>query len=197
LRLPDVMAEHEPGLRFDAVIGRRALSRETEKVRATQVLGALLAEDGLISLAEPIPRRAQRLYALVDASALPPEVVEQWKQAEEATYAASDDPLVNWDAADLANAMRAAGLRVYASHVESTASEYLLSARHLVDWFTPASTGRPSYLDHLSRMLDQETIEQIRRLLERQLVGQTCTWRSSVVYLVAGQDTQRRERSTS
>jgi hypothetical protein len=93
--------------------------------------------------------------------------------------------------------MRAAGLRVYALHVESTESEYLLSARHLTEWFTPASKGRPSYLDHLSRALDQETIDQIRRLLERQLVGQTCTWRSSVAYLVAGQDAQSRDVSIS
>ncbi len=186
--LPDVIAEHEPGLRFDAIVGRRALGREAEKVRAAQLLGALLAEGGLVSLAEPIPRRAQRLYALVDASALPSEVVEQWREAEEAIYTAPDDPLVNWDADDLADAMRAAGLQVYALQVESTESEYLLSARHLAEWFTPAGTGRPSYLDHLSRTLDQETIDQIRRLLERQLVGQTCTWRSSVAYLVAGQD---------
>jgi putative ATPase len=195
--LPAAIAEREPGLKFDAIIGRRALGREADKVRAARLLCELLAERGLVSLAETIPRRAQRLYALVDTSLLPDEMVEQWRQAEEAIYADPDDPLVNWDTDDLADAMNAAGLRVYSLHVQPVESEYLLAARHLNEWFTPASKGRPSYLDHLSRALPQETIEQIRRLLERQLVGQTCTWRSSIVYLVAGHDVESRDAPIS
>ncbi|MFN3331648.1 MAG: AAA family ATPase, partial [Caldilinea sp.] len=76
-----------PLLRFDAIVGHNALLDEADKGAVCQLLAELLAPGGVISLAERVPRYTQRLYALVDSRELAADVVERWRQAEEAIYA--------------------------------------------------------------------------------------------------------------
>ncbi|MBC7237422.1 MAG: AAA family ATPase [Chloroflexi bacterium] len=184
--LPQQVAAYDPRLRFDAIVGRRVLVRAADKAAALRLLRELLAEGGRISLAEPIPRRAQRLYELVDTSSLPKAWADAWRAAEEAIYANPQDPLVNWDLEDLRLACQQAGLQLYELHLVPSESEYLFGQRHIAEWFAPARGGRPSYVDHLSSALPAQALADIRRLLERQLVGQTRPWRSVIAYLVAG-----------
>ena len=90
-----------PLLRFDAIVGYNALLDEADKPAACRLLAALLAPGGVISLAERVPRRTQRLYALVDAHTLDADLLERWQRAEEAIYADAGDPLVDGGEADL------------------------------------------------------------------------------------------------
>ena len=70
-----------------------------------RLLKGFLAPGGTLALAENLPRHGQRLSQLLEAP-LPPEIAE----AEEKIYTNPDDPLVNWDAADLVRLIQEAGL---------------------------------------------------------------------------------------
>ncbi|MGC8826921.1 MAG: AAA family ATPase, partial [Anaerolineae bacterium] len=175
----------EPGLRFDRIIGRSIFTEEADRPALARLLAELLRPGGRIVLAEVIPRRAQRLYALVEPAALPRDLAERWKQAEEAIYSDASDLMVNWDASDLEAAFAAAGLEVRLEVVEEV-NERVLGPRNIAQWFTPAAGGRPSYVQRLlaSGLLTEGEIELLRQQLQR-LIGQPLVWRTSAAYVVA------------
>ena len=107
-----VGARHGVPLRFDALVGYNALMPQTDKATFVQSLHDRLAPDGLISLADRVPRHTQRLHALIDWGEVDEELHKRVVAAEEAIYADADDPLVNWDIGDLVAHCEAAGLAV-------------------------------------------------------------------------------------
>ena len=175
----------EPALRFDRIIGRNVFTEEPDKPALARLLAEILRPDGRIVLAEVVPRRAQRLYALVEPAALPGDLAERWKEAEEAIYADAGDVMVNWDAPDLERAFAEAGLEVQMEVVEES-NERVLGPRQLAQWFTPAAAGRPSYIQRLlaNGRLTEAEIEVLRQQLSRR-IGQPLVWRTSVAYVVA------------
>ena len=175
----------EPALRFDRIIGRNVFTEEPDKPALARLLAEILRPDGRIVLAEAVPRRAQRLYALVEPAALPGDLAERWKEAEEAIYADAGDVMVNWDAPDLERAFAEAGLEVQVEVVEES-NERVLGPRQLAQWFTPAAAGRPSYVQRLlaNGRLTEAEIEVLRQQLSR-LIRQPLVWRTSVAYVVA------------
>jgi len=56
-----VLAAQAPDVRFDRMIGRNALMREPDKAATAKLLAELLRADGVIVLAETVPRHTQRL----------------------------------------------------------------------------------------------------------------------------------------
>ena len=150
--------------------------------------GPLLAPRGVLVLAERAPRYTQRLYRLADLTALGAELAERVIAAEEAIYAAADDPLVNWDEETLRAAGAAAGLAVTVTAEDETAPTPITPAL-LVRWFTPAAAGaRPSYADHLARQLTPDEAARVRDLFQRQLTGEQVAWASRTLLLVARRD---------
>ena len=123
---------------FDALVGFNALLDETHKPAAVALLRDLLAPGGAISLAERIPRHTQRIYALVEPKGLEADLLARWQAAEEAVYARADDPLVNWDADDLARWFEAAGLAAQV-RVETETSDLQVTPQVLARWFGPAT----------------------------------------------------------
>ncbi len=188
--LPDLLAlvsgawqaGERNALRFDAIVGHNALFDLPDKAAVFGLLTTLLAERGVISLAERIPRHTQRIYRLAKTDDLPPELVTRWAEAEEAIYAAADDPLVNWQEGDLAVLARSAGLQTTIA-AEDDASEVQITASTLARWFTPADAGRPGYRDHLTKRLTPDEIAQVQKLLERQLVGQMVKWTGRMAFV--------------
>ena len=183
--LPALLATHgaEPP-RFDALVGHNALMDSADKPEAVRLLASLLTAQGAISLAERIPRHTQRLYQLVDLTALDDDLPKRLVAAEEAIYAYTDDPLVNWDAPDLARLFEEAGL-VVDSVIESETTEVQVTPAVLERWFAPAARGRPSYGDHLARALAPAEVAAVRALFERQLLNQPIIWAGKVLYLRA------------
>jgi len=185
--LPDLLAAHEQGeVRFDVVLGRNALTRHPGKVAAAQIIAALLADGGRLSLAEVVPRHGQRLHQLIDLSSLGEALSHRLVAAEEAIYSNPDDPMVNWDAADLKAALRVAGLSDVQAQVETVTAQQHLGAEHLTRWFGASpDRQRPTYAQHLRRYLSDEELTQVQALFERQLHDQPAAWTSQVVYLTA------------
>ena len=176
----------QASLRFDALIGHNALIDALDKAATVQMLRAYLTENGLFSLAERIPRHTQRLYQLVDLTGFDKALIERIIQAEEAIYADANDPLVNWDVADLVKIIEQAGLAV-TSQTEEEITELQVTPGVIERWFTPSRTDRPSYADRLATQLSAEEIGRLRAKFEQQLLNQIVQWRGRLLYLTATQ----------
>jgi putative ATPase len=198
--LPDLIATCGQGdVRFDVIVGRNTLTRHPDKAAAAEVIVSLLGEGGRLSLAEVVPRHAQRLYQLVDLSPLDEDLRQRLVAAEEAIYADPDDPMVNWDVADLEGAFQSAGLSHVGVETEMRTTQQRISAEQLVRWFgdSPApqrgSVGgqRPTYaqrlsqhsFDRLKTPLSTAELTQAQALFDRQLRDQSVAWTSQIVYL--------------
>jgi len=174
-------------VRFDAVVGRNALTRCADKAAALVQIRTWLRAGGRLSLAEAVPRQAQRPSALVDLTELESDLTGRLQAAEDAIYQAPDDPLVNWDLPDLEAALQAAGLRLHtALAYETHAEERRLTAAHLARWFTVSdSPGRPTYASRLRVCLSATELQRVEACFRRQLLDQIVPWRTTLVYVVA------------
>ncbi len=192
--LPDLIAAQGQGeVHFDAVVGRNALTRHPDKGAAARIIASLLNEGGRLALAEAVPRHAQRLSGLVDLSLLEEALRQRLIDAEEAIYTDPDDPMVNWDAADLEAAFspeeiygQSAGLSSEQIQVETVTTQQHISAEHLARWFSASPEGqRPSYAQRLHQSLSADELAQVQALFERHLRDQSVAWTSQVVFLLA------------
>jgi putative ATPase len=187
--LPALVAA-QGDVRFDVVVGRNVFTRRADKVLSARCIATMLHPGGVISLAETIPRHAQRLYNLFDRALLDDDLAQRWVIAEEAIYAGSDDPMVNWDAGDLQAAFEAAGFGSVRVRAEQGTTEVQITSALLARWFavsrdTLSDDRRPSYAHRLLAQLTPEEVMQLQALLKRSLGGQVVKWSSSVAYLLA------------
>ncbi len=192
----------EANVRFDAIVGRNALTaqlrpdnaprsaqyvvRSTALAHLAGLLAPLLRPNGIISLAEPVPRHTQRLYALVDLAELGAVLAGKVRDAEEAIYADPADPLVNWAEADLAAAFLGAQLTGVAVEGVETSVEARISPAMLDRWFAGIPDGgRPSYVQRLAIQLAGDEVAAVEALYRRKLTGATVGWRSVTAYVTA------------
>ncbi|MEZ4678919.1 MAG: hypothetical protein R2932_32360 [Caldilineaceae bacterium] len=171
-------------LRFDAIIGYNALLNEPDKAGVIALLAALLTAGGRIVVAERIPRHTQRLYQLVDLSALGQDLVQRVQSAEEAIYTDVNDPMVNWDAPALEALFRAAGYQV-TSQIERDDTQLQVSQAVITRWFAPGAGDRLSYGQRLASELDADEVTAVREAFTRQLLQQSVPWTGRLLYLVA------------
>ena len=189
--LPDLLAlRDEAGLHFDAMVGRNALARLSDKAEVLRLLLPLLRPGGRLALAETLLKHAQRLYDLVDLAPLGDDLRQRVLEAEEQIYANPDDPVVGWDLTDLQRALEAAGIEDLAVEQQVQETEILVSKATLDRWFaTEVEGGRPSYAQHLlaSPARDGITADElalVRATYESQLANQTIPWRTRLAYVV-------------
>jgi len=195
--LPELLALRGEGdLLFDAIVGRNPLGRDPDKAGVLRLLAGRLRPGGWLSLAETVARRTQRLYALIGdgPSRLGEDLYRQVRDAEEAIYADPNDPLVNWEAADLERLLAEAGFEGVTAEVEVQTSDLLVSPAVLDRWFAPdaergpvphAPGGRPSYGQHLLRGITPQELAVVRAEFQRQLAGQTVPWRTETAFFTA------------
>jgi putative ATPase len=185
--LPELIAAQGQGeVRFDVIVGRNTSTRHPDKAAAARVIAGLLGAGGRLSLAEAVPRHAQRLYRLVDLSGLGEDLRQRLMAAEEAIYADRDDPMINWDASDLEAAFQSAGLSDVHVQVEAASVQQHVGPEHLARWFGASpDRQRPSYAGHLSKYLSAAELAQVQTLFEHQFHNQTVAWTSQVVHLSA------------
>ncbi len=191
--LADLLALRGEGdLRFDAIVGRNALGSLPARGPLLQELVGRLRPGGRLSLVEAVAREGQRLYDLVDLSALDADLRRRLVEAEEDIYAREDDPLVSWQGSALREAAADAGLDSVTLEEETHEAEMLVSNGTLDRWFAAGGEGgRPSYAVHLARGLAGEEIVRVEALFRRQLTGQTVRWRSRLAFLTARQPLER------
>ena len=197
--LPQLLAEADAGqIRFDAIIGRNALTRVGARATMLAMFADLLRPDARIALAESVPRETQRLYALLPENALPPELAERLQRAEEAIYEQVDDSMVNWTADDLAAWATQAGFIDCQVSVREFCSQQTVSNRLLDLWFQTSQTGgRPSYATRLSDLLEPEAIRTVEQAYRAHLAGKTVSWASTTALLEASKPGEAEESGTT
>jgi len=174
----------EGELRFDAIVGRNALGPLPDKAAAVRLLRQWLRPGGHLSLAETVMRHSQRLHTLADLSPLDDGLRRRLIEAEEAIYANADDPLVNWDAADLRDLLDMAGFQEVSVQEEVQETERLITPATLERWFALEAAGqRLSYAQHLLRHLTADELADVAALFRRQLTGQAVAWRTRIVFI--------------
>ncbi|KAM3100523.1 AAA family ATPase [Phormidesmis sp. 146-35] len=177
--LSDLEAPQNPP-RFDRILGRNALQSASDKAIVLTQIARLLQPQGVLVLAESIPRQAQRLYRLLNPTWLEAELLDRLAQAEEAIYAEASDPRVNWDTDDLQRWFEQAELKVE-MHLTRSLTEIYLTADLCDRWFATHSTP-PTYADRLSRYLSPTEISQIKTLFTQRLCHQTVAWESTLMW---------------
>jgi putative ATPase len=178
--LMDLPSTIDPQIRFDRIIGRNALLAESDKGRAIAVLMELLRPDGMLVLAETIPRQTQRLYELVDAKKMTAKVYKRLVKAEEGIYHNPEDAMVNWDGDELRSLFQAAGLTAEVE-IETTETDLQITPTLLERWFKTGS-GRPSYGDHLAAVLNSEELVTVQNIFQKTLVNQRVKWQGAIAF---------------
>jgi putative ATPase len=184
--LPQAVRNQFPQVRFDRLIGRNvfvSLERHPEPVDLLALLQQwfeLLHPDGKVILVETLPQQTQRLYDLIDASALSPKVYQRLSQAEEAIYTDPTDPLVNWDLDRLLTHCKALNL-VVTSRIESICTELQITSAMLERWFSDGQ-ARPSYRDRIAEQLSKSEIKAVQTAFAK-LLNQTVQWHGAVGFL--------------
>ena len=181
---PALLAEEAPGILFDTIVGRNALTQHADKDAISRHMAQLLRPGARLVLAETLPRHTQRLYHLVETRPLGTDLSQRLIVAEEAIYQDALDPMINWDADDLEQAFNSAGLEVEV-RVDRESTEIRVTAAILDRWFTTRATGRPSYSQRVGEHLDAGELAQVESLFRGQLTNQVISWGSKIVYLVA------------
>ena len=185
IRLRELLEARGEEIPFDAMIGRNALGGQAAREEILQHLFLSMAPGGCISLVETVSRQAQRLYQLVNLEGLAPDLGERIVQTEEAIYADAGNPLVNWEATDLQDALVQAGFSAVRLQPETTHIRRRITPQQLGHWFNPGGEKHLTYANHLHQQLDDDELRQVRRLFERELTNKTVNWSSTQVFATA------------
>ena len=184
-------AQGDVAVRFDAIVGRNALGPygPAERQAAVTNLARLLAEGGRLSLSEAVPRLTQRLCRLVDLSSLGADLAARVVQAEEAIYQDQQDPMVNWESADLLALFQQSDFGFVSAMPYTSVSTFRPGPAQLARWFSlEATEGRPTYAWRLLKYISRDELAQVQRLFERTLLYQSLSWQTQHVHLVGSRE---------
>ncbi len=184
--LPQLLQQAGAGeVRFDAIVGRGTLARETDKAACLGLLAGLLAPGGRLALAEPIPARGTHLSSLLDFSGEPPELAERLREAEARVYRDPADPLTAWDADDYRRASMEAGLGEVGTALESHDGPRWIRPEDLERWLGEPS-GRGERGNYGSRLgLPLADLARLRSLASAQLADREVSWTAVTLFLTA------------
>ncbi|MDX2229650.1 MAG: AAA family ATPase [Leptolyngbyaceae cyanobacterium bins.349] len=187
--LSSVLAAQAPALQFDRIIGRNILAYEPDLPATIQQLAHLLRSRGHPSatttprlvLADVIPRRAQRLYQLIEPAWLGHRLHADLVAAETAIYAHATEPQLLWDVADLQTWFEQAGVMAEIQ-VDPLQTELLITPTLIERWFTHQAAPRQSYADQLKQWLSETAIAQIHHCFRTHLSNQRVRWHSQMAF---------------
>ncbi|MBK8903591.1 MAG: AAA family ATPase [Anaerolineaceae bacterium] len=179
----------EDDLMFDRILARNPIT-QFPNYSLTDLFTPLkqrLLPDGRFCLAQTIPQHGQRLYRLVDWSGETKTLANKVAQAEEATYADTADPLVNWNETDLKAGLEAAGFTAVTVQLDREKGQRRLTGGHLERWFGKPGDSAPGTYGQklLAGGLSDKEVEKVRALYRRQLEEQVVGWETAVAYITA------------
>ncbi len=172
---------------FDLVLALNPLSGGREAAALLAEAARVLIPGGCLAFIEPLPARRRRLWQELDLNDLPRELAERVVEAEESLYRDPESPFALSEAA-VSRALGAAGFEVKALDLDTETENFLVTPAFIERLFEPGSSGL-SYGDRLRKMLVQEELEQVRRLIAARLGGRTVARENVVACAVARQKT--------
>ncbi len=151
---------------FDRVVGCDALRGDF-----AGLAGLTLAPGGAVVLAETLPRRVQRLYALVPPDGLDPELARRWADAEERLYA--DVLADSWDVAELREALEPLG--EVDVEIEPVVTRVEVTPALFERWWA-GSGARRAYSEWLGDVLDPDEVAAVRAWARGAWAGRSLRW---------------------
>lgn len=165
-----------PDASVDAVVTRSVLIYVDDKAEVAREFERVLRRRGSISLFEPINSRNLKLTDAVDFSSLG-ELGERLRVWNQAFYANSEDPMLNFDESDLEHFFGDAGLADVTVELGSTEEE-VAGSRYLNQVGAP---GRPTVL---TRWHEEFAPDEVERLVSF-LAGRSIPMRVTHAFLTA------------
>jgi putative ATPase len=147
---------------FEIIMGRDTCIRSREREILFQAAASHLKPGGRLMLAEIMPREGSRLSDFFAADeALKTELVKKLRQAEEAVYTDTENPLVNWTAESLSKLLEEAGFTIDRMDRRTHSFEQTLTEKMLNSWLNPESTGFGSRLAVILSPAELNTLKDI------------------------------------
>jgi len=186
-QLPNLLnnLENSQNIKFDYILGYNSIFKQNNKFEIIKILKSLLLTNGTLALAETVPQLSQRLYNLVDLTAVSAKITTKLKQAEENIYANQSDDMVNWLPVDLENMLQKTLFANINIVNKKQIQTQIISKHQLQNWFSNNNKqNRKTYLQHLQNTMSTDEIELIKNLYE-QLQGKYKNWQSTIVFIFA------------
>lgn len=144
-----------PDASIDGIVTRSVLIYVRDKAEAAREFARVLRSGGRVSMFEPINSRNLRLTDAVDFAPLG-ELGERLRALNDEFYESSDDPMLDFDEADLERFFADAG---FAVAVELEVDEHQMAAeRYLTQVGAP---GRPTVLERLEAAFAAPDVERL------------------------------------
>jgi arsenite methyltransferase len=149
----------------DAVVTRSVLIYVDDKAEAAREFARVLRPGGRVSLFEPINRRNLPLTEAVDFSPLG-DLGDRLRTWNEALYANSDDPMLNFDESDLERFFADAGLADV--EVELGADEHPIPGERYLNQV--GAPGRPTVLERWRSAFAAADVERLAAFVAERTV---------------------------
>ncbi len=180
------VADREPELTFDRILGRNAIGDCPDKPRVLQQLRALLASSGQLLLAEAVLTQAQRLHKLLPPGKLPTPLLAKVAECEERLYHNAADPRLNWTIEDFVAYLRDAGFNVATAHSLQQTVQQRISTELVDKWFPKAGEKESmSYADSLAGVLNADELAAVEAAFRTTLTGQMVDWHTVTAIFTA------------
>lgn len=172
------------GVQFTAIVGRNVLGGQSDRPEVLRRVARLLADDGVLALAETVPSMGARVSSLCDLSALPPGLAKAFADTEERLFTDPDDPRVNWDATSMAAELEALpGIDARVTTVEEQALRRI-SRADIEHWFRETGPDeRPSLGQRLRELVGADDARVVREALTARLAEREVRWRTVIAFV--------------
>jgi len=172
---------------FEVLMGRDTLIRNPDRELLFRHSASCLQPGGRLILAEIMPREGSRLSELLSGADADPQLLSRYRQAEEAIYTDSDNPLVNWSSSGLRILLEKSGFIIDLLEKREHRFEQNLSEKLINSWFDPESGGFGTRMRVHLRPEEMKALKEtaLKRLSERKV-----QWKRS--YLLVGCRKQNR-----
>ena len=172
--VPTAVAARDATVRFDRVIGRGVLAAVADPGAWLGGLAPLLTPDGALVVAEPDPRRAQRLAALVDWS----DAADLGARVQAAEAQLYTNAAIENAAERLRPLAAAAGLSVASVRDLVVHGDQRIAAEAVERWFgTTEAPGR--YAGALAEALAPDEVREVARRYRSRFANQVVPWRTA------------------
>jgi putative ATPase len=185
----DTHPEIEPGLLFDAIVGRNVFVRCGDKSACFVKMHDLLARGGMIALSEIVPSRAARLSGIVGIDAFPDAGFhDRFVKIEEKIYARGMNPLFSWNESDIEHACASSGFVDMVSETVVYEEEREIRETDLDRWFARSGDAGSNYGNLLASDFTEDERKSIRGMFVDRLVGRVTRWPRTVLFISACRD---------
>ena len=170
-------------VKFDFVVARNLLARTHDRVARLKAISPLLEADANVSIAESLPRRTQRLHALLPPHDSPEDqaLLQRFSQAEEAVYNDASDPRVEYDMDELMEAFREAGFPTPSFDQLLVPRQQIISRQLLSRWFSGAPDSFGALL--IKHGLATEDVNSIHAIIANDLLNKKVAWHTTMAFL--------------